>query len=190
MLTAEHIVLLNALRKGPVGRVFLSGAFRMGEGKVRKILNELKEYGLIKSSKAGHYISKKGEDFLREIERDYLKITRRLSITVLNWTHAVEGIIRRRALRSPVSKDGMVERDLMVRNGALGAIVSVYRDGEARLPDTGIPLTKAIPGYSYDDVIRDMREGDLLVIVSGESFYMAMYALVKGALMMMGDVIL
>ncbi|MCD6157873.1 MAG: hypothetical protein J7J27_05955 [Euryarchaeota archaeon] len=191
MLTPEHLLILNVLKAGPVGRVFLSESLGIGEGKIRKLLNELKKQGLIISSKAGHYLSRIGESILEEIGQRYFKVTRRLSIRSLNWPYAVEGIVRGRALRSPISKNGMYERDLFVRNGALGAIVSVYKKGEARLPDTGIPLTEAIPGYVYEStVLRDLLEEDLLIIVSGENFYRAMYAFIKGSLILIGDVIL
>jgi len=191
MLTPEHLLILNVLKAGPVGRVFLSESLGIGEGKIRKLLNELKKQGLIISSKAGHYLSRIGESILEEIGQRYFKVTRRLSIRSLNWPYAVEGIVRGRALRSPLSKNGMYERDLLVRNGALGAIVSVYKKGEARLPDTGIPLTEAIPGYAYEStVLRDLLEEDLLIIVSGENFYRAMYAFIKGSLILIGDVIL
>lgn len=191
MLTPEHLLILNVLKAGPVGRVFLSESLGIGEGKIRKLLNELKKQGLIISSKAGHYLSRIGESILEEIGQRYFKVTRRLSIRSLNWPYAVEGIVRGRALRSPLSKNGMYERDLLVRNGALGAIVSVYKKGEARLPDTGIPLTEAIPGYVYEStVLRDLLEEDLLIIVSGENFYRAMYAFIKGSLILIGDVIL
>ncbi|HDJ50613.1 MAG TPA: DUF4443 domain-containing protein [Thermoprotei archaeon] len=191
MLTPEHLLILNVLKTGPVGRVFLSESLGIGEGKIRKLLNELKEQGLIISSKAGHYLSRIGESILEEIGQRYFKITRRLSIRSLNWPYAVEGIVRGRALRSPISKNGMYERDLLVRNGALGAIVSVYKKGEARLPDTEIPLTEAIPGYVYEStVLRDLLEEDLLIIVSGENFYQAMYAFIKGSLILIGDIIL
>ncbi|MCD6503132.1 MAG: hypothetical protein DRN30_02110 [Thermoplasmata archaeon] len=191
MLKSDHILILNVLKTGPIGRVFLSEFLNIGEGKIRKLLKDLKGLGLIESSKAGHYLSDRGKKFLEKFERTYFKITRRIDITIFDWPYAIEGIIRGKALKKAISRDGMTERDLIVRNGALGAIISIYRNGEARLPDSMMPITAAIPGYSYDNTIsEDLNEGDLLVIVGGESFYNAAYAFIKGAMTLVGEITL
>lgn len=187
MLTAEHVLILNILKRGPIGRVFISKMLNIGEGKVRKILAELKDRGLIKSLRAGHVLSEEGFKVLSTIEKKYMKIVRKISVPSLNWQYAIEGIIRGKAIKRPLSKDGMEERDIMVRNGAYGAVISVYIDDEVRLPDSKIPLFEAIPGYYYDDkILKDLQEGDLLVIVGAENHYTAMYSFIKGAFSIIG----
>ncbi|MGC9152867.1 MAG: hypothetical protein ACP5GY_03935 [Vulcanisaeta sp.] len=64
-------VLLTLKRHGRMGRYSISSMTGLGEGVVRRILNELRDQGAIRSLKGGAELTSKGEELLLRLLSDY-----------------------------------------------------------------------------------------------------------------------
>jgi len=187
MLRAEHLLLLYLLRQGFMGRVFISNILGVGEGKVRSILQTLRKLEYVESSRGGHHISQKGLFFLKNLEKNFLKVVGKVDFPEFGWPCSIAGIVRGSALIKKVSKNGMEERDIMVRNGALGAIVFRVEDKKPKLLGSDIPIENVVKDFH---VPEDLYEGDLVFIIGGEDCYKAIYSFIKGAMELIGGLVI
>ncbi len=187
MLQAEHLLLLYLLRQGFMGRVYISNILGVGEGKVRSILQTLRKLGYVESSRGGHHISQKGSFFLRNLERNFFKVLGKVNFPEFGWPCSIAGVVRGNALIKEISKNGMEERDIMVRNGALGAIVFRVQDNKPKLLGSDIPIENVVKDF---EVPEDLYDGDLLLIIGGNDCYKATYSFIKGALELIGGLVL
>ncbi len=171
---------MHFLEKGPYGRPTLANKLGLSEGRVRVLLNYLKCRGLLTSIRAGHLFTEEGREFWEEVKKK-MKILGQVPSPVPEWPFSVAGVF------SPsveISKNGVRERDLAVRYGALGAIVCKVSRGRAKL----------LGDYDYDleEIIKtklplEGEEGKILMIVGGSSEPAAYVALAKTMIYLAGD---
>ncbi len=168
------------LERGPYGRPTLASKLGISEGKVRVLLNYLKCRGLLTSIRAGHLFTEEGRRFWKEVKKK-MKIIGQVSSPIKEWPVSVAGIF------SPIveiSENGIKERDLAVRYGALGAIVCRISEGRAKL----------LGEYDYDleEMIKERlpiegEDGKILMVVGACSEPSAYVSLAKTMISLAGD---
>ncbi len=150
-----QMVLEYIAKHGRVGRKHIVKGLGIGEGSVRTILNQLKERGLITSSRGGHALTNEGKRLLgKPLEFIRLDVGD-LTVGKVNVATVVKGAASK-------VKRGIEQRDEAMKAGADGATVLVFKDGKLRFPDgfaevsrdTGLALIKALKP----------KEGDIVVI--------------------------
>jgi hypothetical protein len=132
----------------------------LGEGSVRALLDILKQRHLINSSRAGHFLTEKGEKLLSKI----LKVSTppaEIKSDELFPNQKKAAIL----IRSHPSAISPVQlRDVAVRSGADGALILKYERGRFNL------------GFSYHQDFSFLKkyfkpqEGNLAVIAFGKNF--------------------
>jgi len=127
----------------------------VGEGSVRTILNQLKNQGLITSSKGGHVLTEKGKHFL-EKSQEFIKVdVGDLTVGRTNVATLVKGAASK-------VKRGIEQRDEAIKAGAEGASVLIFEKGKLRFPDGFVEVEEGT-GKILMKLLKP-REGDVVVI--------------------------
>ena len=100
----------------------------VGEGSVRTILNQLKNRGLIISSKGGHSLTARGKNFLEKAQEFVQVDVGDLTVGRANVATLIKGAAAK-------VKRGIEQRDEAMKAGAEGASVLIFKDGKLRFPD-------------------------------------------------------
>ena len=125
-----------------VGRKRLSDMIGIGEGSMRRILNELKEKEFIIIKQTGITITKAGLAYLESIP---------LRVVDLDVRELVLGDCTQALLIFGVSdkiNNGLQQRDAGIRAGAMGCTTLVMRDGKLYVP----------PDWCIDDNMPEVSE--------------------------------
>ncbi|ADN49770.1 hypothetical protein [Vulcanisaeta distributa] len=123
MSAEELTVLLMLKRYGRMGRYSLSAVSGMGEGVVRRVLNELRDKGAIRVMRGGAELTSKGEELLNDLLRN-LGIDEIRDVTKFSQVFRCEC---RRCYVSVISRsineDSVVRlRDIAIKNGSDAAL--------------------------------------------------------------------
>ncbi|WP_054855923.1 hypothetical protein [Vulcanisaeta sp. JCM 16161] len=119
MSAEELTVLLMLKRYGRMGRYSLSAVSGMGEGVVRRVLNELKSQGAIRVMRGGAELTSKGEELFNKLLRD-LGIDEIREVTKFSQVFKCEC---RRCYASVINRSINEEfiirlRDIAIKNGS------------------------------------------------------------------------
>lgn len=140
---------------GEIGRKSLSERLGVGEGSMRTILNQLKERGLITSSRAGHALTAKGKRVLGKpfklvrINAGDITVG---EFDIATLVRGAEGKVRY----------GIEQRDATIKVGAKGATVLVFKKGKLRFPDEFTVVSESVSRLIMDAL--EPREGDVVII--------------------------
>lgn len=158
-----------------VGRKRLAENIGIGEGSMRRILDTLKDWEMIVVKQTGISITRRGLDFLEELP---------LRVVELDAGSLVLGAHTQAVLVKGVAGDignGLHQRDVGIRAGALGCTTLVMDGGRIIMP----------PDWSIDDndpavagQIRSMgvmEDGDALIIGGADSRFVAINAALMAA---------
>ena len=138
-----------------IGRKQITSELGIGEGSVRTILDDLKERGLITSSRGGHTLTASGKSFLS-------KPSEFVRVDVVDLTVGkVNVAIIARGAASKV-KRGIEQRDEAIKVGADGATVLVFKDGKLRFQDSFIEVGKEA-SRELTKALKP-RDGDVVII--------------------------
>ena len=142
-----------------IGRKQIAKKLGIGEGSVRTILNQLKEQGLITSSRGGHRLTNKGKLLLKR-PAEFIQVdVGDLTVGEINVATIARGAA------SKVVR-GIEQRDEAVKAGANGATVLVFRGGKLRFPDDFTKVSEKKVG----ELIKKFKpqNGDVIIISTGK----------------------
>ena len=148
----------------------------VGEGSVRTILNSLREAGMVDTYQNGSVLTRAGSAFMNAlpIEPVDIDLPRLTGGPVTQAVH-VRGAADR-------IRDGWDQRDLGVIAGGNGCTTVVYRDGRLLLPPEWDLDTENPDEASLIRGSLDLRDGDVLVVGSGDTVPVARRAAITVAL--------
>jgi len=149
---------------GRLSREELSRRIGVGEGSVRTILKILKRRGLVRSTKAGHFLTQKGRRAIGTLEGATEVPTSGLTVGKAN----VAMVIRN---SSHLVRKGIEQRDEAIKVGAKGATVLVYRGGRLRFPDQFMEVSQE----AETELLKKfkLKEGDVVIIGTADDLRLA-----------------
>ncbi len=174
-----HLLLaIELVAENPIGRGRLAQNLGVGEGVIRTILGRLTDAGLIKTSKAGCELTKRGFGIWKE----YSSIVRKIEIgrnELTDASHTYAILIKNHGHRL---KSGMEQRDAAVIAGAKTATTMLYKDGRLNIPSVTENAEKDFPKAS-DKVLKLLKpvENDAIIIVGADNQAKAIYATMAAA---------
>ena len=148
----------------PLSRSVLSERLELGEGTIRSILDILKGNNLLASGKKGHYLSQKGKELLKEVNKNI-----GISKADLSFVFpSKKGIAVQ--IRHAKNKKGLAKayelRDTAVKAGADGALILEY-DGKLKLYELETFANK----YDFDEIGKNfsLEKTDLVIEAYADS---------------------
>lgn len=174
-----HLLLtIELVAENPIGRGKLAQNLGVGEGVIRTILGRLTDAGLIKTSKAGCKLTKRGLDIWKE----YSSIVRKVEIGKNELTDASHTYAILIEDHGHKLKSGMEQRDAAVMAGAKTATTMLYKAGRLNIPSVTENAEKDFPKAS-DKVLKLLKpvENDAIVIVGADNQAKAVYAAMAAA---------
>ncbi|MEM2874745.1 MAG: DUF4443 domain-containing protein [Candidatus Hadarchaeales archaeon] len=157
---ALELISLN----GRVSRGELSRRLGIGEGSIRTILKRLKERGLVRSTRAGHFLTEKGKRALGRPEKTVEVSVPGLTVGKANVATVVRGAAR-------FVHRGIEQRDEAIKVGAKGATVLVCIGGRLHFPDRFMEVGREAEGELMEKL--DVREGDAIIIGTADDLRLA-----------------
>ena len=161
----------------PLSRSVLSERLELGEGTIRSILDILKGNNLLASGKKGHYLSQKGKELLKEVNKNI-----GISKADLSFVFpSKKGIAVQ--IRHAKNKKGLAKayelRDTAVKAGADGALILEY-DGKLRLYELETSTNK----YDFDEIGKNfsLEKTDLVIAAYADSYKLAEYGALAAAI--------
>lgn len=137
-----------------VSRHDLSKELGLGEGTVRTILDILKSKKLIRSTKIGHFLSKKGTNTLSQLY-EIISLPKQISLKNIYPEYSKIGI----SVKNAVGLRQLYKlRDLAVKNGAEGALILKF-DGRLYAPESAYE-------QNFDDIKKyfNLKEDDVVLV--------------------------
>ncbi|RLG84201.1 MAG: hypothetical protein DRO18_07275 [Thermoprotei archaeon] len=165
--TPYHVLqALILLTERPYGRIELSKKLGLGEASTRTLINRLKNKGLVYIDKvAGTVLTEDGKSLVRDI----MKIIHLVGeIDVSRYCAECKGFgaIIRKGL-SIVKSVGVLElRDMVVREGAYGALILTFKGNKLLLP-LSRDFYEEFKDPKLIEGIRsavELKEGDVIII--------------------------
>ncbi len=162
LYTEYHVrKALDLISKASFGRGMLGKELGLGEGSARTVVKILKSGGLIKTSKKGCELTKKGKVLLKKLQRRIIKISE-IEARGLMGEHAVAVLVRNAASKV---KHGVEQRDAAIMAGAAGATTIIYRGGKLHAPAIGEDFEKDYPQLAKKLLsIPELRNNDAIVV--------------------------
>lgn len=145
----DTLRVLFMLEKSKLGRKSISKKLFLGEGYVRKILSKLEQKHIIKKSKTGTELTKKGMLLMNKIKKAIYPLD---NITIQEYEN-MYGVVVKKA-SNKVYK-GLEERDEAVRFGAKGAMIITYEGNKLWFPSIECITDK------YPDMDKSIRESTI-----------------------------
>lgn len=139
------IAFLLTLSSGVKGRYTLRDELGVGEGILKGLYEELKREGLIEVHRGGARISIKGREALALMLRECGVMDARILEEVNAWGERLRGVAA--ALTGDV-KNVVKARDVVVRAGAVMALIVKVKDGHMYLP--------AVEDYNIKEYLPDV----------------------------------
>lgn len=170
---------IELIAEKPMGRGKLAEELKIGEGAVRTVISRLKNAGLIKSSKAGCTLTRKGfkiwdeyKSFFRrkmEIEKNELAFADfNFAVLVKNCGNKVES--------------GMKQRDTAIIMGAKSATTLIFKKGRLIIPSVTDDVRKDFPKAATQIItLLKPEENDVVIVVSADSLDKAKYGSLAAA---------
>jgi len=170
--TEAHVLMAleNIGSHGSIGRQRLSRILDIGEGATRTMVKRLSLEGLIKVSRGGITLTRKGENLLSESRKKIsgeIKVPKS-SITVGCSNTAV--LVRNAA---SAVKRGIEQRDAAIKIGALGATTLVFDGSKLIIPS--VEEEKFMRDPIHEILISKLKpkNGDVIIIGSAEDDHSA-----------------
>ena len=159
-----------------VGRKRMADAVGIGEGSMRRIIETLREWGLIAIKQTGISITRAGLSFLDQIPIRVIDI--QIGDSVVG--ECTQGVL----VRGVADKvhNGMQQRDAGIKTGALSCTTIVYRDGVLMSPpDWSVDAEKPdLARYIREEI--EMGPDDIIIVGGADTAPLAVEAAVSAAL--------
>jgi len=169
-------VLINIKYKEPVSRGRLSEELGIGEGRVRTYLGYLESGEMVQTRKRGMYLTKQGEEFLKDIEAEELVIDLQgLAVDIYNTAVLAKGCAEQ-------VNHGLEQRDAAIKAGSSGATTLVMEKGKLFMPSypEAVHIKPAIEIYFKK--LFQLENADAIVIGSGKEYEQAKRGAIAGML--------
>ena len=180
-----HLLLaLSIIAEKPVGRSKLAEELDLGEGVARTLIGCLRDAGLIKTSKAGCFLTDKGLRLWKECESTF-KMTKigKSELTFADYNFAILVKNRGHKVRS-----GMEQRDAAVMAGAKGATTMIFKKGRLIFPSTNKDVAEDFPEASTQiSSLLGLKENDAIIVASSDSSCKAEYGALAAAWTLLND---
>ncbi|RLE60178.1 MAG: hypothetical protein DRJ35_03965 [Thermoprotei archaeon] len=157
------VLIFLYISKGYVSRKTLSQELGLGEGVVRRILEFLKNRGIVNTIRSGNYLTELGKTFLENYLASYkitaLKNFRLEDYEDYRFALAAHG-------RELVLEKNVVEiRDCSVKSGSDGALIIVVENNRLLLPPGNEKLNDYLPRTS-EKILQmfDLKNGDIVFV--------------------------
>lgn len=157
---------IEIIGEKPIGRTKLSEMLAIGEGATRTLIDRLLEANLIKVSRLGCELTKKGISILNQLEAAFGPRAEipRSSVTV--GPHSFGILIRKAATRV---KNGIEQRDAAVRISAIGAVTLILKGGRLTMPSVEhMPDNWPRTAKQISDLFKP-EESDVIVIAGADT---------------------
>lgn len=174
-----HMVLaIELIAKKPIGRNALAERLKVGEGAVRTIISRLRDADLVKTSKAGCSLTKKGVSVWKE----YASILKKFEIGKSELTEADYNSVVLVKDRGHKLKAGMEQRDAAVKAGAKNATTIVYKRGCLTIPSVSENVDEDFP-KAASQIFKLLKpdEQDVIIIAGADSSEKAEYGALAAA---------
>lgn len=153
--------------EGPIGRGRLSEELEIGSGAVRTLIERLRNFKLITTSRRGCSLTEKGRNLWSKIKFSFpCKVRlKKNDLTFAEYNVAV--LIRG---YSEGVKTGLEQRDAAVMAGAKGATTLVFKNGKLVIPMVSFDLSKDYP-EAFNQITHAMnpKENDVIIIGSSDN---------------------
>jgi len=156
-----------------ISRSDLSIALGLGEGTIRSILNVLKENNFLDSNKNGHSLSNKGSDIMQKIKNNLKIKEMNLSSIFPNQKKIILHFKNPKNIQKAYAL-----RDLIVKNGANGAMILRYEK-----PDNKLKIMDAEYEENFNELEEafNLNKGDILIIAYSDSYRLAEHGAMAAA---------
>ncbi len=153
--------------RGPIGRAKLSEELKMGEGATRTLINHLQKAELIKATKWGCLLTRKGRAIIEELESKLL-----MKANVPRSSIAVEahnlGILVKDAGHK--IRSGIEQRDAAIKAGASSATTTIFRNDKLSVP----PVNQRVSRDWMDAAAQILQifnpeENDVIIICGDDT---------------------
>jgi len=181
----EFTILLTLYERGKAGRYFLKKILGLGEGVIRKVINELRGRNLVNVSRGGAELTQNGLNLIHEILntlgiKNFCRIENVEKL--LNINTEVICYLYHLDKRLNFIKSIVDIRDEGIRQGLLGVLILEKLNVGFKLSGTEIMLEN----YSKElckrlEGLKDLESGDKVVIVCG----LNMFSIIKGFMYML-----
>jgi predicted transcriptional regulator len=167
LFTEYHLrKALDLMSKAAIGRGMLAKKLGLGEGSARTVVKILKSGELIKTSKKGCELTKKGQALIKELQRHIIKIHEIEAGKLAVGKYAVAVLVRGAGNRV---RHGVEQRDAAIMVGAAGATTIVCRGGKLRAPTISEDIEQDYPQLAKKLLsILAPRNNDVIVIGSAD----------------------
>lgn len=182
-----HIIRTLIALKERTGRKNLLQEISIGEGSMRTVLKKLKARGFIESTKKGHKLTDSGEEYLNKYLEKFTIPFKINSGDIITGKKA--GIVVRNACDKITN--GIAQRDIAVRAGALGALLLKYCDksGKLKFPDE-VQLLEDFPEFKSEieaiAMNAEFNPGDVLIVAFSENYAVCENAVIAIAFSLIG----
>jgi len=173
-------VLLVTSSQGPVGRVNLAKALRLGEGSIRTLIRHLERAELIETSKEGLVLTAAGKKLassLKSMISEAMEVPKiGLTVGAFNMAILVRG-------SAGFMRSGLEQRDAAIKVGAQGATTLIFNQGKLTMPSTNEDVFRKLPEMG-DVLISQLKpqENDMIVIGSADDRLTAEFGAIAAAL--------
>lgn len=160
--TEMHLIkAMEIIGDEVVGRKILSRKLKLGEGSVRTVVSRLEEADLITVSQDGCKLTERGREIYDELRSKFPRMSQveasPLTVGTFNF-----GILVRDAAHKV--RHGIEQRDAVVKAGASGATIFVYKNGKLIMPTISEDLMKDYPKVAKRIMeIFQPREEDVII---------------------------
>lgn len=167
LFTEYHLrKAIDLMSKMAIGRGMLAKKLGLGEGSARTVVKILKSGKLIKTSKKGCELTKKGQALLKELQLRIIKIHKIEAGKLAVGEHAVAVIVRGAGNKV---RHGIEQRDAALIAGAAGATTIICRGGKLRAPTISENLEKDYPQLVKKILsVLEPKDNDVIVIGSAD----------------------
>lgn len=158
---------LELMANQPIGRNKLAKKLNVGDGAVRTIISRLRNARLIKTSKEGCTLTKKGTEVWRQFEQVFprrIEIPKsELSGSEFNFAFLVKNCGDR-------VHSGIDLRDTAIIAGARKALVTVFKNGHLRIESVSDFIEKDYP-KAASELLKQLspEDNDVIVIAGADS---------------------
>jgi predicted transcriptional regulator len=168
MFTVSHVFfVLEMMAERPIGRNKLARRLEVGEGTIRTIINRLKKFGLIVTSKEGCSLTGKGCKVWKSFEELFPKRVEIGKTELTSFEHNYAFLVKNSGHNV---KSGIEQRDAAVVAGAKGAVIIVSKQGHLTIESVSNRLEQRFPGAA-NQILETFHpeDNDVVVLVGAEA---------------------
>jgi len=175
------IVLLSIGDAGAIGRHALAQRAGLGEGAIRTVIKRLVEGGYIKVKSPGCELTRRGKEVYHELKKT---IPQFLSLSKTSLTVGREQVAVLIKGASSLVTNGIIQRDAVIKVGALGATTYIIKDSKFQIPPSVADCEKEFPGEIWNTLTDELRPqgGDVVIICGSHDQIVSTIGAVSAAL--------